>query len=206
MYDDAKKKLSLVFLIGLVLLSVGTVEALDITDTTFFASESNSTVFVDFMSLDNVTVTAQRIEFYNVTTVGSNFTNTNATFNATIDFYGLAVGLIVHNVNTIENLFTPTVGNQNFNATFLAGQVLILNDATSQTDLICAGIFGGLTTFATFLAIIALAMVAVAVFFLFSSGVLTVGDMNVQQGVGILITTGVFLTIGAIIVQKMLCL
>ncbi len=88
---------------------------------------ANYTIFVDSITLDSAVVTNTSITFNNLTSVGSNFTNTNATFDAVANFIGLDVGLTIRNVNTSTDLFTSTLGDQDFNATFTTGQRLIIN-------------------------------------------------------------------------------
>lgn len=104
------------------------VSSLQINDTTFFASQENFTIFVDSIILDAVVVTNQTIEFHNLTSIGSNFTNSNATFDARADFFGLDINLIVRNKNTSTDLFTSTLSDQNFNVTFTSGQVIIISE------------------------------------------------------------------------------
>lgn len=116
------------FLFLLFLLVLPSVSALQINDTIFFSSDTNFTIFVDSITLDQVTVTNQTITFINLTSIGSNFTNINATFDARADFIGLTPGLVVRNVNTQTDLFQSKAANQNFNATFTPSQVLIIND------------------------------------------------------------------------------
>ena len=70
------KKKYFVFLF--LILTISSVSSLQINDTIFFASETNFTIFVDSITLDQVTVTNQSITFINLTSVGSNFTNINA--------------------------------------------------------------------------------------------------------------------------------
>ncbi|KKL05389.1 hypothetical protein LCGC14_2606510 [marine sediment metagenome] len=117
-----KKKLYLTFIFLLILLP--SISALTITDTTFFASGSNYTIHVDTLVLDNVTVTANSIQFHNVTSLGTNFTNSNASFDAVASFFGLQVGYTITNVNETNDLFNSTALDQEFNATFTAGQVI----------------------------------------------------------------------------------
>lgn len=113
-------------LIVLLFLSLTSVSALEITDTTFFSSATNFTIFVDSITLDNVTITENKIEFHNLSSIGSKFTNTNATFDARADFIGLNLSLRVRNFNTSENLFLSTLGSQNFNATFISGHTITI--------------------------------------------------------------------------------
>lgn len=120
------KKLKIPLLFLLVLLILPLVSALTVTDTTFHSSVSNYTIYIDSITLDNVTVTNQTIEFYSLTSVGSNFINVNETYDARADFYGLGIGLIVRNINTSTDLFTSVAGSQDYNATFTPGQVLMI--------------------------------------------------------------------------------
>lgn len=97
--------------------------AVTITDTTFFSSSSGSTIFIDTITLDEVTVTDVTTLFTNLTSSGSEFTNTN-TSDASADFIGLQIGLVIRNLNTSTDLFQARTGSQTFNATFTQGQVL----------------------------------------------------------------------------------
>lgn len=110
------------YLFLLLFMMLPLVSAVEITDTIFFASETNFTIFVDFISLDEARVIPTAIQFHNLTSIGSNFTNINETFDARADFIGLATGLVVRNINTSEDLFISRVGDQDFNATFTPGQ------------------------------------------------------------------------------------
>ena len=105
-----------------------------INDTTFFASETNYTIFVDSITLDNVTTTPTSITFFNLTSVGSNFTNTNETFDAVATFIGLNISLTIRNINTSTDLFTSVLGSTDFNATFTTGQVIRI--MSGQTPVI----------------------------------------------------------------------
>ena len=93
-------------------------------------------------------MTNETIEFHNLTSIGSNFTNTNATYNARADFYGLDIGLTIRNINITTDLFTSVSGSQNYNATFSSGQILRINNfqnvtATDQSQ-ICHNFFLGM--------------------------------------------------------------
>ncbi len=132
------KNFTLLILVALIVLP--TVSALTITDTTFFASETNSTIFVDSIVLDQVIVTNQTIEFFGLVSSGSNFTNTNATFNASASFFDLGLNLTIRNVNTSIDLFTSSLSVQNFNVTFTSGQVITITGAllSSPQDIACS--------------------------------------------------------------------
>lgn len=132
-----KKKNTLYLLILVTLLVLPLSSALDISDTTFFSTQSNFTIFVDFIRLDNVTVSNTSIIFTNLTSLGSNFINTNATFPATASFIGLDTSLAILNVNTSIRLFTSSPGNQNFNATFISGHTIQTIRSETQANLIC---------------------------------------------------------------------
>ena len=159
-----KKKLPLLLLILFILPSVS---ALTITDTTFFSSVSNSTIFIDTITLDEATVNNQTTQFFNLTSQDSKFFNTNATSTATAEFIGLQAGLLIHNINTSTDIFTSAIGNQNFNATFTAGQVIQVRDDDGFSNTVisaqCSGITDGFSLFGTLLAIIAITVVLVMV-------------------------------------------
>lgn len=120
-----------------LLLSLSTVSAVQINDTTFFSTISNFTIFVDTITLDTQVTTNQTIEFFNLTSRGSNFTNTNATFDAVASFFGLDIGITLRNINTSTDLFTSTTGTQDFNASFTSGQVIITNNKTTPPPTNC---------------------------------------------------------------------
>lgn len=129
-----------------------------ITDTTFFASETNYTIHVDLMELDQVTVTSTSITFINTTSVGTNLTNSNATFDAVAEFIGLFNTRTLRNINSSTDLFTSSLGSQNFNATFSSGQVIRITAApepsSTSTDSICSDITGGFGSFFGFFPVI----------------------------------------------------
>ncbi len=134
--DKMKSKFIWFMVLATAFIFLPLVSAVTITDTTFFANQTNFTIFVDFITLDQVIVTNTSIQFHNLTSVGSNFINVNATFDARADFIGLAVGLIIRNVNTETDLFESEVGDQDFNATFTPSQVLmIVEEATFKCNL-----------------------------------------------------------------------
>lgn len=114
-------------MLAILLILLPLSSALTFENTTFFASETNYTIHVDNMTLDNVTVTPTNIQFINLTSIGSQFTNVN-TSTAVADFIGLDIGLFIFNINLSEDLFKSTIGLQNFNASFLSGHVLIIRD------------------------------------------------------------------------------
>jgi len=124
--------------------------AVTITDTTFFASGSNYTIHVDTLVVDNVTVTANSIQFHNVTSQGTNFTNANASTTAVASFFGLDLSFTIFNVNTSTNLFTSSAGNQDFNASFTSGQVIrtiIFITPQTTAEPLCNDITEGVALF-----------------------------------------------------------
>ena len=115
------KTLLLVFVL---LLFLPLVSGVQIDDTTFFASETSYTIFVDSITLDQVFVSNVSIIFHNLTSLGSNFTNSNETFDAVASFIGLETGFTIRNINLSLDLFTSGVGSQDFNATFISGHTI----------------------------------------------------------------------------------
>lgn len=192
------KKHPIPLLLLLVLLFLPFVHALTITDTTFQTSVSNFSIFVDSITLDNVTITNTTIQFFNLTSVGSNFTNVNDSFDATANFIGLEVNLTIRNVNTSTDLFTSSVGSQNFNATFTPGQVLriILTVVVAETSLTsaCNSLLESFGVLASFIAIVFLAVIGgVLMFFIKGSGSVDLSQVSlIQIGIGVL---GLALTI-----------
>jgi len=116
---NSYKKLTLSFLLVLTLLVIPLASALTITDTTFFTSETNFTIFVDTITLDQVVVTNETITFEDVTSSNTTLINTNSTFTSIANFIGLSPGLTIFNVNTSTDIFRSTSGLQDFNATLL---------------------------------------------------------------------------------------
>lgn len=127
-----KKKITFVFLLAIALLPF--ISALQINDTIYFSSVSNSTIYVKSMTLDQVIVTNQSTEFYNLTSLDSNFTNINSTYDAKADFYGLLNGFTLYNVNTSTYLFTSSGTNKNYNATFSSGETLTIFSFPPQIE------------------------------------------------------------------------
>ena len=76
------------------------------------------------MELDLTNITEREIEFYNLTSVGSRFLDVNETYNASLDFYGLAPGLVIRNINLSTDLFESTFIIQNYEANFSSLQIL----------------------------------------------------------------------------------
>lgn len=153
------KNYTFIFLLLLIPLS----SALTITDTTFSTSGTNYTIFVDSITLDNVTVTSTQILFINLTSVGSNFTNTNGTFSSVAGFIGLDVGLIVFNVNTSTDIFTSSSGNRDFNGTMLPGIVLRITD---RAFIICTGTERSILQLTVLFFILAVVFIPLILFFL----------------------------------------
>lgn len=190
MYNEIKKKA--IFLLPLLLILIPLSSALTITDTTFFASSTNFTIFVDTITLDNVTITDTQIQFYNLTSTGSNFLNSNATFTAIAEFYGLSTGLTIRNVNTSTDLFTSASGDQNFNATFTSGQTIrIMSSTTSASCSTADKLILNLTLI--FLAIVLMA-VPLGLFFL-------KGKINIEITPQLMIIIFMAIILGVILIQ-----
>jgi len=205
-----KKKLKIPVLSLLVLILLPSVFALTITDTTFRSSVSNDTIFVDSITLDNVTVTNTTITFFNLTSVGSNFTNVNETFDATVRFVGLEINLSIRNVNTSTNLFSSTLGDQDFNATITPGQVLTIIESptgpvTPSESVLSAFSSSAIVIFVSLFA--TLGVVFVLIFLRFGLDALT-GNTNVDfnmvsASVGGVIFIIVVVGIGIILVSQL---
>lgn len=185
--------------------------SLTITDTTFFSSISNFTIFVDSITLDEQITTNQTIEFFNLTSEGSNFTNTNATFDARADFFGLDIGLTIRNINTSTNLFTSASGSQAFNATFTSGQVLriiIIPPTAAQTA--CNTMIAQFGTFPVLIGLLGTIILLGAVIFALVTGFVTIKSGGINKGLvfgGILTVVSVaVLVIVAIVIFASLCI
>ncbi len=180
MYDTTIKKKLWILLTLSIIFILPSVSALTIDDTTYFASDLNFTIFVDSVTLDQVTVTATSISFVGVTSVASNFTNANATFDARADFIDLELGMIIHNLNTSTDLFTAEAGAVDFNVTFTTGQTIQIQNLTSSADLVYScnsterGVFNLIVLF------LALATVVLTISLMFFKGKVLL-NMNMQQ-------------------------
>lgn len=150
------KTIKILFLLSILFFPL--ISALTLTDTTFFASETNYTIFVDSITLDNVTITSTSITFFNLTSVGSNFTNTNVTFDAIASFIGLDVGLTIRNINTSTDLFTSSLGNQDYNATFTSEQIIRIMDSETYICSLAIQSFLNLTLLFFVLAILSISL------------------------------------------------
>lgn len=104
------------------------------------------------MTLDKVVVRADSIEFHEVTTRGSNFTDVNTSFNAVANFLNLPLNFTIFNVNTSTTLFTSGIGAQDFNASWTFGQVLTIGffeEEITPGDKLCTSLTGGYVAFFT---------------------------------------------------------
>lgn len=115
-------------LLSLIIILLPLASSLVITNTTFFASETGYTIFVDSVTLDSTNVTNTSIEFDGVNSVLSRFTNTNLTTTAVANFVNLQDGFFIRNLNTSLFLFSSVLGNQDFNASFSPGQIIEITD------------------------------------------------------------------------------
>jgi len=138
------------------------------------------------MTLDEQITTNLTIEFYNTTSAGTNLTNTNATFDARADFYGLQVGLTLRNINTSTDLFTSAAGNDAFNATFGIGELIRIMSMTTTPATVCTP---GSKTFLTLaLIFFALAIMIVPISVLFIRGTLSFEETDPKILITIFIT------------------
>ncbi len=166
---------------------------------------------VDHIIIDQVTVTNQSAEFYNLTSVNSNFTNTNATYNARADFYGLDVGLTIYNVNTDTVLFTSASGSQNYNASWISGQVLRIISSipsSAQGRIACNKMiiqFGGFVVFIGLLGtIILLGGIMITLARSFTGNGTTEGLGKLFAGLLIVVIIGVLIIV-ALVIYNNLC-
>lgn len=168
-----------VFILAILLIS--TVSAVTITDTTFFSTGSNYTIFVDMMELDNVTVTAGSINFHDVTSLGTNLTNTNATFDAVASFFGLNLNFTLFNVNTSTNIFTSSPGAQDFNITFTPGEIIrivIADIDRKSTFATCNQLLPGFGTFFSFFPIFFTILAIIIIVFMLIGLMFVVRDQS----------------------------
>jgi len=159
------------------LLLAPLVSGVVISDTTLFSSVSNSTIFVDRVVLDNLTVNGSESIFFNVSERGSNLSNVNDTSFARAQFFGLPLGFTLRNVNSSTDLFTSVVGSRDFLAVFVPGvTVRVLGGPTlSDSDLICLNGLLGLQSLSDFIPLLFvvvafLIIVGLLGLLLFSSG------------------------------------
>jgi len=115
----------LVFAFTLIFL-ISFVSAVTIINTTHYSSSSGSTIFVDRVVLDEVVVDTIQTTYENVTTSGSNFTNTNASTTARANFIGLPFNFTVFNKDTGQELFISTLLTMNGNVTWDPSQTITL--------------------------------------------------------------------------------
>ena len=121
-------KTRIIILTLMVFLVLPLVTAGSISNTNLSNSNSGNLVQVDSMTLTKLVINDTAIELYNVSSIGTNFTNMNLTANSSLYFYGLIIDLAVFNVNISNYLFNSTVGSQDYPANFNIGNVLrILN-------------------------------------------------------------------------------
>lgn len=163
--ENSKKRLGIILLLCVLVLP-SMVSALTVTNTTFYTSVSNYTVYVDSITLDNVTITNTTIEFYNLSSVGSNLTNINDTYNSRADFYGLDIGLTIRNINTTIDLFTATASSQDYNAALPIGNLLQIMDHRTSTTPGCTPLMRSILNIV--LGFAALAILAVAIGIIYS--------------------------------------
>ncbi len=206
-----KSKLIFFMVIVAVLIFLPSVSALIITDTTFFASESNYTIFVDLMVLDQVEVTSQDIIFHNVTSSGTNLTNTNATSEAVATFIGLSPGLTLRNANTATDLFTSTAQAPDFNATFTAGQTIIINPGPvlSTAATACNELISQFSTYPILLGLVGTIILLGAVLFALSTGFIDLKSSGINSsfvlgGLLVVISIAILIVI-AIVIFGALC-
>ena len=193
---NQKLKIPVFFLLAFALFLLPSVSALTIDNTTFHSSISNYTIFVDSMTLSEVNVTNLTISFYDVNSTGTNLTNTNLTYNSRADFYGLAIGLTIRNINTSTDLFTSASGNQDYNATFTTEQVLrITGNITENGDYVCSSADRALLNLTTLF--FALLILALPLGILFHNGTLST-DMNVKK----LLIVFIGVILGIIFIQE----
>jgi len=144
--------------------------------------------------LDNVTVTANSIQFHNVTSLGTNFTNTNETFDAVASFFGLQVGFTITNVNESNDLFNSTAADQEFNATFTPGQVI----RTINSPDVSPGCTAPVRSVTTLIVIVsALALVVFSFMFFISKKELPLSNISPK----IIVMVFVGLVIGVVLIQ-----
>ncbi len=124
------------------------------------------------MNLDQVIVTNETIEIYNLTSIGTNFTNINNTYDAVINFLGLKVDLTLRNINTSSDVFTSIIGSQDYNATLTPWQLLRVMG--EQTDIVITGCSNATRAILNLIMILfALAIVLIPIGILFRNGTLS---------------------------------
>ena len=146
------------------------------------------------MVLDQVTITNNSIELYNLTSVGSNFANTGVIYNAVISFFGLDTGLVVRNINTSTDLFISVLGNQDYNATFSPWQILRIMSFLTPVESDCTPMERSILRLVILL--FSLAVFLIPVGLLFNNGTLSL-DTNPKR----LLLVFIAVIIGVIFVQ-----
>lgn len=187
-----KSKL-LVFLFALVFLT-SLVSAVTVINTTHYSSGSGSTIFVDRVVLDEVVVTATETTYENVTSSGSNFTNTNATTTALANFINLPFNTSILNKNTGVELFIATLTDRSANVTWDPGQTITLLRQPILQSLCTAGTKNLLGLVVLFGAL-ALAIFTLALLFMN-------GDLKGKITPAIIITVFIGIIIGVVLLRQ----
>lgn len=198
----------------LFLLLIPLSSALTVSDTTFSTSETNFTVHVDTVTLSSFNITNQSIILNGITSRGSNFTNINSTLSAVVNFINLSIGLNVVDVNTSTNLFTSASGSQDFNATILPLEVVLVGDAftpePTEGQLSCSAMVAQFGLFPALAGLLGTIILLAAVIFVLVEGFKTVRTEGVNLHVvfrGLLIVVMIaILIIVAIVILSSLCI
>lgn len=114
-----KKKQTFIILLAFAFILLPFSSSVTITDTTFTTNNTEFTIFVNTITLDQAVITGESITFENVTSSNTTITNTNSTVTSIVNFIGLTPGLTLFNVNTSTDIFRSTAGLQDFNITLL---------------------------------------------------------------------------------------
>jgi len=198
------------YLIIFLLLLLPVVSAVTITDTTFFANQTNFTIFVDSITLDQVIVTNTTIQFHNLTSLGSNLTNTNATFDARADFIGLETGFSILNVNTSVILFSSISAFQDFNATFISGQTIRIISTPSDASVACTTMIAQFGLFPALVGLVGTIILLVGIIFALVTGFVSLKSSGINGrflflGLLTVVSIGVLIIV-AIVILGALCL
>lgn len=142
------------------------VSSASLNDSIVNTTDTGYQVYFTNIGFDVLNVTNDTIEFYNLTSLHTQFTNINATGDAIVQLHGIQSGLTVRNHNTSTDLYTSVSDFGNYNVTFGPGvQIRIVGiQDTGTIGAACTGVIEGFSLFGVFLGLIGITLVAVFIY------------------------------------------
>lgn len=183
------------------------ISAVTITDTTFKTSETNYTVFVNSVTLeDGIIVTNTSIQFFGVNSTGSTFTNTNDTFISIIEFIDLKIGIKLTNLNTGTDIFTSRIFDQDVDITILPGQVIITSNNVALNA--CEEMIVQFGVFPALVGLVGTIIFLGAIIFVLVNGFTQVMSMGIDgpklvAAILVVVGMGVLVIVGIVILSSM---